>query len=154
MRSLRRGNADLRQQLRRAPPRRLGREVGVRLDRFHDLPADRVERIEARQRVLEDHADPPPAHAPHALGRECVDALAAEPHLAAGDAAGRVDEPDHGEAGERLAGAGLADHAEDLAARDVERDAVDGGEEPASRGEGDAQVADGQDGAHRRFPVH
>jgi hypothetical protein len=45
--------------------------------------------------------------------------------LATGDAAGRIDQPDHREPGDRLAGTGFADHAQHLALGDVEGDAVD-----------------------------
>ena len=60
--------------------------------------------------------------------------------LAAGDAAGRLDQADDGGAGHRLAGAGLADDAEHLARRDVERDVVDRDQRAAPRRELDAQV--------------
>ena len=43
-----------------------------------------------------------------------------EPDLAAGDAAGRLEQADDRGAGQRLAGAGFADHAQHLAGRDVE----------------------------------
>ncbi len=65
------------------------------------------------------------------LGRQVVDALAAQQHFAARDAAGRLDQPDDGRAGDRFAGAGFADHAEHLARRDVERDVVDRGQRAA-----------------------
>ena len=103
--------------------RRAQRQVG--LDRLDQLPADRVQRIERRQRILEHRADLAPADPAHRLVRQVVDAPAGEPDLAAGDATGRVDEPDDRRAGERLAGAGFADHAQHLARRDVERDVVD-----------------------------
>ena len=87
-------------------------------DGFLELPADGVERIERGQRVLEDHADPAPAELAHLLGRQVVDAPAFEAHLAGGDAPGRLEQPDHGEPGDRLARARLADHAQDFARRD------------------------------------
>ena len=57
----------------------------------------------------------------------------AKPDLAAGDAAGRLDQPDDGGAGEGLAGAGFADHAQHLAAGDVEGDAVERPQRAAAR---------------------
>ena len=45
-------------------------------------------------------------------------------------------------AGQRLAGARLADDAQNLARRDVERDAVERGERPLSRREFDSEIAD------------
>ena len=43
--------------VRIAPPSDSLRDVLVRLDRLHDLPPDLVERMERRQRILEDHGD-------------------------------------------------------------------------------------------------
>ena len=60
----------------------------------------------------------------------------------AGDAPGRLEQADDGGAGQRLAGARLADHAEDLARRDVERDVVEREQRAAPGRELDAQVAD------------
>ena len=78
--------------------------------------------------------------------------------LAAGDAAGRIDQADHGQAGDGLAGAGFADHAQHLALGDVERDAVDGAQRAAAGDELDLQVTHGENGsvmrassAHRSF---
>ena len=83
--------------------------------------------------------------------RQIVDARAAQQHLAARDAAGRLDQADHRGAGDRLAGAGLADHAEHFAGRDVERDVVDRREDAAAGRELDLEVADAEDGGHRSF---
>ena len=95
------------------------------LDGLDDLVADPVERIEAGQRILEDHADPLAPDAAHLFRRQIVDPQARQIDLAAGDAAGRIDQADHREPGDRFAGAGFADHAEHLALGDVEGDAVD-----------------------------
>ena len=100
------------------------RHVGVRADGLDDLVADAIERVEAGERVLEHHADAPAAHLAHLLGGSVVDALAAQPHLAADDAPRRLEQADHGGAGQRLAGARLAHHAQHLAGGDVEGDAV------------------------------
>ena len=74
-------------------------------------------------------------------GRQVVDALPGEPDLAAGDAAGRLEQADHGRAGQRLAGARLADDAQNLAGADVERNAVDRLEPAVARVERDFEVA-------------
>ena len=50
----------------------------MRLDRLDELAADRVERIERGQRVLEDRADLPAADLAHRVVRQRVDALAVE----------------------------------------------------------------------------
>ena len=122
---------------------RLGlRHVGVRADGLDDLVADAIERVEAGERVLEHHADAPAAHLAHLLGRQVVDALAGQAHLAAHDAPRRLEQADDGSAGQRLAGARLADHAQHLAAGDVEGDIVDGGQRRAPGRKRYREVAD------------
>ena len=98
-------------------------EVGA--DGLDDLVADPVERIEARQRILEDHPDPLAPDAADFLRRQMIDPRARQMDLAARDAAGRIDQADDGKAGDRFAGAGFADHAEHFALGDVEGNAVD-----------------------------
>ena len=107
-----------------------------------ELLADPVERVEARQRVLEDHADALAAYLAHRVGRKIVDARARQADLACADAAGRVDEPDHGRAGHGLSRPGFADDAQDLALGDVEGDVVDRPECAAPRDELDAETPD------------
>ena len=143
-------DADLLQQ-RDGPLARLGlRDRLVRADRLDDLVADPVKRVEAGQRVLEHHADAGAAHLAHLVGRGVVDALPVEPHLAAGDASRRLEQADHGGAGQRLAGARFTDHAQHLAGGDVEGDPVHRDELAAAAEEGDLEVADGEDRlAHR-----
>ncbi len=53
--ALGRGNADLLEQLDRAPPRRLAVHALMQAQRLGDLEADREARVEARRRLLEDH---------------------------------------------------------------------------------------------------
>ena len=60
----------------------------------------------------------------------------------------RIEQADHRRAGQRLAGAGFADYAENLAGRDVEGYAVNGGERAMAGVEDHAQVADGEEGGH------
>ena len=84
------------------------------------LPSDRVQRIERRERILEDRADLAAADMPHLLVRQVVDALAFQQDLARRHAPGRLEQADDGGAGERLARTGFADDAQDLAGRDVE----------------------------------
>jgi hypothetical protein len=144
--ALGRRDADLGEELDRTPAGRRGRQAGMGPERLDDLVADPVERVEARQGILEDHTDALAADPAHLVGGQVVDAAPRQPDLAAGDAAGRIDEADHGGAGHRLAGAGLADDAQDLAPGDVERDPVDRLEDAAPGDELDAQVADGEDG--------
>ena len=104
--------------------------------------ADRVQRIERGQRILEDRADLAAADRAHRFVRQIVDAPAGEPDLAAGDASGRIDEADDRGAGHRLSGAGLADDAQHLARRDVERDVVHRAQRAVARRELDAKADD------------
>src|SRR5215212_5841708 len=115
-------------------------------DRLDELIAHPVERVEARQRVLKDHADALAPDLAHLIGRESVDPRAREPDLAARDAARRIDEADNGGPRHGFAGARLAHDPEHLAAGDVEGDAVDRGERAATGHEFNLQLADGQNG--------
>ena len=59
---------------------------------------------------------------------------------------GALQQAHHGERRDRLAAAAFADEPERLPARDLERDALDGGIRPAARREVDAEVVDGEEG--------
>ncbi len=114
---------------------------------------DRVQRVQRSQRILEDGADLAPADAPHGVVGQVVDAPAAQVDLARGDAPRRIDEADDRGAGQRLAGAGLPDHAEHLARRDLERHVVNGDQRPAARRKLDAQALDGEQRFHGARPT-
>ena len=75
---------------------------------------------------------------------QIVDAAPGKADFAATDAPGRIDEPDDRGTGQRLAGARLADHAQDLARRERERDVVHRDERAVPRRELDAQPVDGE----------
>ena len=137
-----RRDAGLLQQPDRALASLGGADRQVRLDRLDQLLADRVQRIERRQRILEDRADVTTAHLAHLLVRQVVDPAPVESDFAAGDPAGRVEQADDGGAGERLACAGLADDAQNLAGRDLERDIVQRHERAEPGRKLDPQVAD------------
>ena len=144
------GNADLGQQVDGALARRRFRQIEVGPDRLDDLVADPVQRIEAGERVLEDHADalaPDPAQL---LRRQIVDPHARQIDLAAGNAAGPVDQADHREAGDGFAGAGFTDHAQHFALGDVERHAVDGAQRAAAGDELHLKVTHGENGFGHR----
>src|SRR5207248_4906291 len=57
----------------------------------------------------------------HLLRRQIVDAAAVEADLAAGDAAGRLQQADDSRARQRLPRAGFPDNAQDLALADGQR---------------------------------
>src|SRR5271166_3292843 len=121
----RRGNPHLAEPGDRALPRLSARERHMRQDGLRQLVADAQQRIEAGQRVLEDHADATPAQRAHSRGRKIVDALAIEPDFAARDVARRIEKSDDGAPGERFSGAGFPDDTKDFARRDIERDPVE-----------------------------
>ena len=93
---LRRRDADLGQKIDGALARRGLRKAHVGPDRLDDLVADPVERIEAGQRILEDHADPFAPDAADFFLRQMIDPRSRQKDLAARDAAGRIDQPDYG----------------------------------------------------------
>ena len=89
----------------------------------------------AGQRVLEDGADAAAANLAHGLPAKALDLATVEADRAAGYArAGRHQSDERG-ADQGLSGPRLSDHAEDLAATDVEAHLVDGTQGPAARDE-------------------
>ena len=81
---------------------------------------DRHPGVQRPERVLEDDLHPAPQR-PHVVGVDVGQLVAVEDDLAGG----RRRQLEDGPAERRLAAAGLADEAEDLAGEDVEVDAVD-----------------------------
>ncbi len=138
------GRRDLHQlqEVERALERRL---VGHRLvarDRLGDLLADREHRIERQHRLLEDHRH---RGAPHVGERAVVerqDVVAVDHDLAGDLALARRQQPHHRLERDALARARLAQDGHDLAARQVERHAVDGVHRRVARDERDGEVVD------------
>src|ERR1700744_3954263 len=122
------------------------------LDRLDDLIADLVERIEAGQRILKDHADPLAPDAADVFARQMIDAQARQTNLAAGDFSRRIKQSDDRKPCDRFAGAGFTDDAEHLALGDIERDAVDRTQRMAPGGELHLKAAHGENGFGHRFP--
>lgn len=114
-------------------------------DRLDELIADREQRIERCQGILEDRADHLSAQRRHRSAGQRVDTLLPDEDLAAGDTAGRLEQADDRGAGQGLSGARLTDDAEYLAARYRQRNAPDGGQNAAACRELDDEVADIQD---------
>src|SRR6218665_864383 len=109
---------------------------------FTQLAAHRVQRVQRGQRVLKDGADAAPANVAQLALAELVDALALQQDLARDDAARRLQQADDGRAGERLAGAGLPHHAQNLAGCDGKADVIERAQAAAPAGEFDHQVFD------------
>ena len=119
------------------------RQSLMQRDRLADLPAHREQRIERGHRLLEDHRDVVAADVLHlALGQvEQIGALEADG--AVDDAPGRVgDEPQDGQRGDALAAAGLADHAQRLAAAQAVGNAIDRPHDAGGREEMRVEIVD------------
>src|SRR5258708_35783827 len=81
-----------------------------------------------------------------------IDPHARQINLAARDAAGRIDQPDHRKSRDRFAGAGFADHAEHFSLGDIERNPVDGAQRGVAGDELHLEITHGEDGyGHRSF---
>src|SRR5436190_22432128 len=119
---------------------------------LRDLKADTEDRIEARDRVLQDDCDAGAADPPHlALGlREQI--LAIETDRAADDlGVGLRHQPQDRQRSHRFAAARLADNAETLAGIELEADAVDGPVDATATCQMSPEVGDVQQG-HARPP--
>ena len=140
------GNLDLFEQAQRARATRRAIPAlvfaAVNAQRFHQLECDGEGRVEARQRILEDHRDVL-AHerAPLAVGNR-REVMAAEHHGPGADPPGEIDESHQRERGHGLAGTGFAHDAHDLAGIDGEVDAVDRLERRGFGAEFDGQALD------------
>ena len=121
-------------------------EIEMGAHGFHQLIADPVQRIEAGQRVLEDHADPFSPDPAHFFRGQMVDPHSGETDLAAGDAAGWIDQANDSKAGDRFSRAGFADHAQHFTLGDVEGNPVNGAQHAAAGDELHLKVAHGENG--------
>jgi hypothetical protein len=143
------GNADEAEHLDGAVARlRLG-HVAVGADRLHELVADLVERVQRRQRVLEDHRDVVAAELAHVLLGHLEEVAAVEQDLAGDARVPRPREAHHGQRRDGLAGARLAHDAQHLAGLDRVRDPVEGLDETVLGLEVDAEVVDLQQWSHQ-----
>ena len=114
---LRIGDVDLFQK-RLHPHGDLGlRQIRVDAEHLADLVADGAQRVERRHRLLEDHRDAGAAHLAHVGFIDLRQIAPLEQDAAAIDRDAAGQEPHHGIRHHRFAGAGLADHADDLVRR-------------------------------------
>jgi hypothetical protein len=140
-------DADLFEQVDRFPQGRRALHAAVPHQYLGHLDADVDHRVQAGQRVLEDHRQVPPAAVAHvgSAQRHQVGALEHHPPADGGTTGGQ--QPHDGQRGDRLAAAGLADQPDRLAGVDVEADAVDGAERRHTAPvELDREVGDAQQG--------
>jgi hypothetical protein len=99
--------------------------VGLHL--LRDLVADGEDRVQARERLLEDHRHVIAPERAHVVFGDAEDLAAVEPDLAADDLGRRdVEEPHDRERRDALAACGLADEAHGPAPRHGEAHAVHG----------------------------
>ena len=138
----RRLHADLGEQLDGALDGFGLARVGVEADRLDQLVADRLDRVERAERVLEDHRDPPAAHAAEDVLLRAAQLELAERDRAAADLPRRLEQPEDRHRDGRLAGSRLADHAEPLARPDRQRQTVDRQHRPVLEWEVDDEVGD------------
>jgi hypothetical protein len=128
-------NADRLEELERPTPRLAGAHVAVELDRLDELAPDRVDRVQRRHRVLEDHRDVVSPDVSQALLRHRQEVLALEECLAARHGvAARVEAHDR-QARDALPAARFAHDSERLALLDLEVHAVDGFDDAVVRTE-------------------
>ena len=123
-----------------------GVELGVGLQHLVDLQAAGHDRIERRHRLLEDHRHARAAQfaQPRLAGGQHV--LALEQDLARGRLQGLGQQPHDGEGDHRLARAGFAHQADDLAGIDREAHFFDRVDAVGASRQGNAQIADFEDG--------
>ena len=137
---------DLIEQLGRTLVGLLAIHPEVHFERLADLPADGEHRVERGHRVLEDHRDLAAADRAQVLVVEREQVAAAEHRRALGDAAVPGEDPEQRERGDALAAARLAHDPQRLAGGDVERDPVDGVDQPSLGAEANVEIVDDEKG--------
>ena len=139
------GDADKLQELDRALDGSAVRQTEVDLEALGHEPFDAEHRVQAGDRVLEDHRDVLATDVAHlALGHR--DKVAAEEldGAADGGVAHHAREPEDGVRGDTLAAAGLTDEAHELAGGDREAHLVHGVHDALVRREVDGEIGQAQ----------
>ena len=116
--------------------------LAVSVDRLGDLAADLVERMQRRQRILEDHRDVVAADPAELLAGERQQVGALEQDLARHAAGAAVGQPHRRQRGDGLARAGLADDPQRRGGGNRVGDSVDGMDDAVVGVELDPQVLD------------
>ncbi|MCY1363637.1 hypothetical protein D3C81_1680300 [compost metagenome] len=143
------GDAGALQQRDGALARGAAVQAFVQRQRFDDLVADGVQRVQRRHRLLEDHRDLGTADCPHLAVGNVEQVLAFETDRAV--VVGIFHQAQHGQRGHGLARAGFADQRVALAGAQVEADLAHraGGMFAVAEGDGELVHAH-QRGARRR----
>ena len=116
-------------------------DVPVNANCFHDLRADRDDRIECASRLLENERDLPTPDAPPLLFPRAGELPAAEPDLAGRSRSVRR-QADERPRRQRLSAAALSDDGQGLAGLEVEAHPVDRGCDSTAGGDLDTEVPD------------
>ena len=145
------GNVDEPQHRHRLLQRLGAAEALVQAQYLADLAPDRHHRVERGHRLLEDHRDFVAADPPHLGLAEREQVTPGKADRPRDDPARRRgDEAQHGQGGDALAAAGLADDGEGFSGHHPERHPVDGTDDPVAGEEPGAQVLDLEQGRRRR----
>ena len=102
-------------QLHRPCLQRAAAQPLVQPEHFHDLEAHRIARVQAGHRILEDHGDVAADNAPPRPLADGQQVLAVKLHAVGLDVAVAVQQAHQRHHGDRLAGTGFTDDADDLA---------------------------------------
>jgi hypothetical protein len=138
------------QQVQRASHRRVPAPALMLNDRLGDLLADRIDGIERRRRLLEDHGDRAAAQFRQLGRRQIQQVLAFQPDAACGF--GIAGQQSHQRLqADALAGAGLTQDGQRLTTRQREEHAIHGGHVDVTVTEPHRQVVDAQ---HWRLGWH
>ena len=132
-------DADLGKQGKGAFFRLGGGDAGEAHD-FGELFADAHDRVEAGERVLEDHGDLPSAQLAEFAFRQVQQVLSVHQDLSAVDDGVAGQDAHGGFAGDAFAAAALADDGQRLTGGQREADAAHGANEARRRAEGDGEV--------------
>jgi len=115
-------------------------------DGLLDLFADALQRIERRERLLEDHGGLAAAQTAQRAAVECRRVLSDDLHGARHDVDALRQQREDCVRNHRLAGAGFADQANHLVALDRERDVLDRERPVTTLGQRDREVLDREHG--------
>jgi hypothetical protein len=113
-------------------------------DLLGDLVADAQDRVQRRQRILEDHRQLLAAQPAQFVVRGADQLAVAVAGAAGRHGVRRAEQSDQTQCRDRLPAAGLPDQREDLTGRKLQRDAVDGPRYLVLALERDREVADGK----------
>jgi hypothetical protein len=143
---LRLRDADESEELDRPSPRGARAHTAVKPDRLDDLPADRIYRVQARSRLLEDHRHEVAAHGAHLALFEGEQLAPFELDRARLDAPGGArNEAKDRKRRHAFAAAALADERDRAGSRNVERDLVDRPQRPRIGAEARDEIADAKE---------